>query len=463
MVAMLSQQLAQLLTYQPIPMHNLLTSRTRPLRSLMLGPLLLAAMAASSVDSSAQTLEDLSFGTEATFDLVTWNIEWFPKNGQASIDAVKEVIEALDADLLALQEITDTAILQQLVDDLPGYDTFYQSSWFAGLAFVYNSSTIQVQATYEIYTTQPYWSPFPRSPVVMELKFKGEDVVVINNHFKCCGDGFLDLSDPNDEENRRLIASNLLKSYIDTNHPDTRVLLVGDLNDILSDQPSDNVFQSFLNEPSDYAFADSGIATGSSSDWSYPGWPSHLDHVLITNELFAELASASGAIETIHIEDYLPGGWSQYEADISDHRPVGIRLPVGDAAAACSAQIQASELIRLGTPANSLAFLPTAGFPPIVGQVWAPNVFHTIFQPSASLDLIFITTGAANLPSPLGTILCDLSSTTFSFSKSPSQAFAIPIPAICSLTGLYLYTQVASIAGSDVKLTNGLDIRIGTL
>mgnify|MGYP000881989491 CR=1 FL=1 len=443
-------------------MYNLSPRRTKSLQSLAMAPLVLAAMAVASMDSAAQTLDDLSFGTADTLDVVTWNIEWFPKNGQSSVNAVKDIIEALDADLIALQEITDTAILQQLVDGLPGYDAFYQSSWFAGLAYVYNSSTIQVQSTYEIYTTEPYWSPFPRSPVVMELKFKGEDVVVINNHFKCCGDGFLDLSDPGDEEYRRLRASNLLKSYIDSNHPNTRVMVVGDLNDILTDQASNNVFQSFLDAPSDYAFADSAIAAGSSSDWSYPGWPSHLDHILITNELFAEFGSTSGSVETIPIEDYLPGGWSQYDANVSDHRPVGIRLPVGDPAAVCTNQVASSEIIRLGNPINPLAFLPTLGSPPIMGQVWAPQVYHTVFQPTATLDMLFITTGVTNLPSALGTILCDLGTTTFSFSKPPGQPFAIPIPAICSIVGIPLFAQVAAIAGNDIKLSNGLDITIGT-
>ena len=26
-----------------------------------------------------QTLNDLSFGSDTTFDIVSWNIEWFPK------------------------------------------------------------------------------------------------------------------------------------------------------------------------------------------------------------------------------------------------------------------------------------------------------------------------------------------------------------------------------------------------
>ena len=46
----------------------------------------------------------------------------------------------------------------------------------------------------------------------------------------------------------------------------------------------------FINDSSAYYFADSDIASGPSSNWSFPNWPSHLDHILITNELFQAFA-----------------------------------------------------------------------------------------------------------------------------------------------------------------------------
>ena len=41
----------------------------------------------------AQSLSDLSFGTDSTFEVLTWNIEWFPKNGQSTADSVKQIIK----------------------------------------------------------------------------------------------------------------------------------------------------------------------------------------------------------------------------------------------------------------------------------------------------------------------------------------------------------------------------------
>ena len=41
----------------------------------------------------------LAFGTPETLDLVTWNIQEFPKAGQGTVTAVEEVLLGLDVDL----------------------------------------------------------------------------------------------------------------------------------------------------------------------------------------------------------------------------------------------------------------------------------------------------------------------------------------------------------------------------
>jgi len=275
---------------------------------------------------TGQNIEDLSFGTDTTFEVMTWNIEWFPKNDQITVDYVKDIIEALEVDLIAIQEIDDTIVFKQLTDSMNSYDGYLESAWFAGLAYIYNPDVIQINDIYEICTTWQYWSPFPRSPMVMDLNFNNERILVINNHFKCCGDGILDINNPDDEETRRYYASNLLKEYIDTYFPNENVIVLGDLNDELSDIPENNVFQQIIEDDENYLFADFEIAIGDNSEWSYPTWPSHLDHILLTNELFDEFENDSSIVQTIKIDEYITGGWWGYEENISDHRPVAIKL-----------------------------------------------------------------------------------------------------------------------------------------
>jgi endonuclease/exonuclease/phosphatase family metal-dependent hydrolase len=272
----------------------------------------------------AQNLNDLEFGTDATFDLVSWNIEWFPKNNNTSSN-VQDILANLEADIYALQEIEDTTLLKQIVSNIPDYECYFKSSYYGGLAYVYNTNTIQVNSKYEIFTSNLYWNTFPRSPQVLDFTFLGDEYIIINNHFKCCGDGILDVNNSNDEENRRLQAITLLKQFIDDNFSSKRVILLGDLNDNLTDNADNNIFQDFINDTANYLFTDMQIAQGNSIDWSYPTWPSHLDHILITNELFDDFQNFNSLVSVIRIDDYM-SGWNNYENNVSDHRPIGLKL-----------------------------------------------------------------------------------------------------------------------------------------
>ena len=272
----------------------------------------------------AQNLNNLSFGTDSTFDIISWNIEWFPKNNSTA-SYVETILSNLEADIYALQEINDTTLLKQVTSNILGYESYFLSEYYGGLAYVYNTNTVQINDRYEIYTSQPYWHIFPRSPQVLDLDYNGQNYIIINNHFKCCGDGILDLTDANDEENRRLQAVISLKEYIDNNFAYKNVIVVGDLNDILNDVTSNNIFQSFISDSNNYLFADMQIAEGSNTNWSYPTWPSHLDHILITNELFYSFQNMYSDINVIRVDDYM-SSWNNFENNISDHRPVGLKL-----------------------------------------------------------------------------------------------------------------------------------------
>ena len=101
---------------------------------------------------------------------------------------------------------------------------------------------------------------------------------------------------------------------------------MGDLNDEIQENANDNVFQNFIDDSTNYKFTDIDIANGSSINWSYPGWPSHLDHILITNELFDEFNNIGSIIQTCRIEEYFNGDLNAYQNYISDHRPVLLSL-----------------------------------------------------------------------------------------------------------------------------------------
>ena len=263
----------------------------------------------------------IQIGTESTLDVITWNLENFPKQNSSTIDYLAWLIPLLDVDIIALQEIGDDYYFNQLVDQLNGWRGFRTGgSW--GLAYIYKSEVV-INRIEEIQALDNY--NLTRTPLLMELEWGGENVYIINNHYKCCGNGTIEI-EYDDEEYRRLQSSILTKTYIESNLDSQKVILVGDLNDELNDEESINVFQNFIIDSTNYKFVDMEIAYSSSSNWSYPSWPSHLDHILITNELFDEFENEGSSVQTIRLEEYFDNGWSEYENYISDHRPVGLRL-----------------------------------------------------------------------------------------------------------------------------------------
>lgn len=276
------------------------------------------------VNLSAQNLEDLDFGTDTTLDIVTWNIEWFPKEGETTIQYVKEIIQAMEADVIAIQEIDQYNDFNEMIDEMDEWDGFTVMSEYLNLAYIYNPEFVQINNYYQILPGND--RELPRKPLILEIKFNNEDYVLINNHLKCCGDGIMDPDDPWDEETRRYDACVLLDEYIRENFDNQNVILLGDLNDLLTDDEPNNVFQVFLNDPFSYKFTDMAIAEGPSADWSYPSWPSHLDHIMITNELFDDFGDPESEVMTIRIDDYLENGFWEYESYVSDHRPVGLKL-----------------------------------------------------------------------------------------------------------------------------------------
>ncbi|MBT6995679.1 hypothetical protein HN865_00250 [Candidatus Woesearchaeota archaeon] len=249
-------------------------------------------------------IQELVYGTPETLEVLTWNLQTFPKH-EDTIPYLSQIIPNLDIDIIALQEMQSS--FQTLLDNLPGYEGIKpnSASYSLDLAFLYNPEIITINNTYEIF--QSNWYAFPRSPLIIEAEYNSIPITIINNHFKCCGG--------EENENRRTQASELLEDYIQENLSDKNVIVLGDLNDDLE------FFQNFINSPEEYKFADYEISLDQ-SQWSYPRYPSHIDHILITNELFQNEQET----KTLKIEDLLEDSWSEYYTILSDHRPVVIKL-----------------------------------------------------------------------------------------------------------------------------------------
>lgn len=246
---------------------------------------------------------------ENTFEVVTWNVENFPKYPQ-TISLLAELIQKMDVDVIALQEITSRKAFNQLLRQIPEWEGHIHVA--SGINLAYLLKKKEVKATshpFAILKNETY--ALPRSPFVISVKHNktGIETLLINNHFKAKGG--------KENEDRRKQASSLLENWIEENHSEDAVILLGDLNDRIIDP--DNVFTPFLEKEEDYRFADQELAgKASKAYWSYPSYPSHIDHILISDELFER----QKRIATYTFSDCL----KEYKNTISDHLPLVLTL-----------------------------------------------------------------------------------------------------------------------------------------
>lgn len=273
------------------------------------------------------------FGQDDLVEIITWNVEHFPKFGETTILLMKSLIRDFSADLYFFQEIENINVLGDLVDELDDYGLAAGlGSHDSGLVLVYRKEMINIDAVTEIATENPFTHYFAYRPPI-EVKcdwnngLKEISLTLVNIHLKCCGDGLLEMGNDDDEEFRRYAANKYLHDYVSNIVGQDNVIIAGDWNDILTESEDTNIFWPLLSDSSEFIFVDLEIAFGDSTAWSWPGWNSaygaaHFDHIGINRNLFDKIEIDMSTVVTIPIEEYFRNGSEAYEMYLSDHRPV---------------------------------------------------------------------------------------------------------------------------------------------
>ena len=129
------------------------------------------------IDTSPSSL---SFGTDETLDILTWNLENFPKQDNITINFLAELIDSLNVDIIAMQEIENETDFNNLVNKLNGWEGYRanSASFNINLALLY-SNNLEVVSIYEIFEDD--WWSFPRSPLVAQIEWNGQNIYIINN------------------------------------------------------------------------------------------------------------------------------------------------------------------------------------------------------------------------------------------------------------------------------------------
>ncbi len=273
----------------------------------------------------------LRVGSPYTLELATWNLRNFPDEGAPSED-MASLVRDLDLDFIAVQEVDDVDAWQATVALLPAYDTAlsphtYSSGDYQKVGFLWKRDLFDLEDSEMLFTDDTY--AFVRPPLQgrftahhpsgAELTF-----LAIVVHLKAYSG--------QEEADRRRAAVEALTAYIDDVvqdpvDPEPEVLLLGDFNDQVDDEPQDNVFEALLNAPDRYRIltrerVDSG-------DYSILPWQGFIDHLVITAGLENDFAGER--TEVVYLNTLLPdaedGFPFDYEDHYSDHLPVVTLVP----------------------------------------------------------------------------------------------------------------------------------------
>ena len=107
------------------------------------GPTSCAALAAYACNVADRCHQEVT--------AMTWNLETFPLTAQTE-EAVVEVFQQIQPDVVGLQEIEDTVAFERMMDRLPDYDAFLaEPGTYNGVAVVVRRDALQLLSTEDLF------------------------------------------------------------------------------------------------------------------------------------------------------------------------------------------------------------------------------------------------------------------------------------------------------------------------
>lgn len=256
-------------------------------------------------------------GSARQLSVATWNIEWFqhpdrgPVDDALQFERALEVLDQVSADLVALQEISDAARFDELLERRPDYGgVVTQHAWPQQLALLYRKRELELASTGAIVGLDDAGRP----PLAVELAHvTGGRCLVVVVHAKA-GNA------PADRARRRAFAEGLAQELGEWAGEWPRIVL-GDFNDQLADTG-----RSGQTSPYDVLLADTGLVAPTASleatAESSTVWGDTVDHVLV-DPAWLE-APTAGDVDVLR--DELLARNPRHAEEVSDHFPVRVRL-----------------------------------------------------------------------------------------------------------------------------------------
>ncbi|MBL6445589.1 T9SS type A sorting domain-containing protein [Fulvivirga sp. 29W222] len=305
--------------------------------------------------------DDLGIPVSETFDVAAWNIEWFgdesnspaagnPNSDAIQKDSVKVILQQLDADIIAVEEITDLTLFDQLISELPGYSyvmssaTSYPGSADAQhVGFIYNTATVSPDTTesrvllesiHPLYNggDASHLTGYPDTPsrfwasgrlpymFVADVTINGvtKRVNLVAVHARANGS-----SGAQSRYDMRKYDVEVLKDSLDTYYADANLIMLGDYNDDLDFTVADGVsstastYEVYVSDTASYELL--SLPLSEQGFRSYVFRENMIDHIITSDELADEFIEGSARVGYQYYD-------SDYASTVSDHMIVSARF-----------------------------------------------------------------------------------------------------------------------------------------
>lgn len=309
----------------------------------------------------AQSPDFSDIPSSQTFDVATWNIEWFghesrgPDDNELQYNNVIQIIDSLRPDLIGVQEIYNNSQFERLIEDLQdydgfiaGYDGFEEGEPGLDVGFIYNTGVVthhddrllgNRQSLNEYDWAYRYPLEFVFKVRIASTSYTMHAVVF---HAKARSD--------QESYDRRLAASDQIKTgYFDQELLQVPLIFLGDYNDTVIgstvDDDSPSPYKNFVDDP---YYEVVSLPLEETGEASWPGTGSQYDASMFDHITINLLLSQQWMVGSEKV--YRPSYIDNYISTTSDHYPVMARFDItGEATAS-------EDLPESGSPATDLPF-----------------------------------------------------------------------------------------------------------
>ena len=306
-----------------------------------------------------------------TLDVTTWNLKWFgrpldndgvtrlgPADSLLQFRNVVRVLDSIDADVYALQEVSNNALFMRIADSLPRYGAVIAT--FAPpqpqfvpqrTAYLFKRSVVDTVRTEMILTS----SQFAAGRFPLRLEFDAT-LQGVKRRFHAFVIHAKAGSTQRDYDLRTSDAQ-LLYDFLNTNYPTQNVILAGDFND----SPTASIFQNlptpylpFVQDTVRYTTVTASLARQGLSSFNSGGM---IDNIVVSNEVTRSILQGGEKIESPFT--YITG----YTTTTTDHFPVTARFQLDRITSVQAPQSVAQTMSIAPNPAFGVAtirFTPKA-------------------------------------------------------------------------------------------------------